>query len=206
MHELWRELGQTMRDLRRGAGWSLRQVEAESGIGRGTLSQIETGRTRPNLRAVDWYEARFQGDGKLHSMLMETRGLVPGLPPSRPQRASIDREDVLRVMRHDPPSGALTVAGDTLAVNWLVRNVGTVPWRDRRVQRLGLHVGPRVLASKPDAPLPDCDPGKTVWVTAKLEVPHHGGSYVAYWRPVDAAGAFVMDPRHLLAVELVVDE
>ena len=61
VRELWLELGANMRALRTAAGLSIRQVEAQSGIGRGTLSQVENGKARASRRLVEWYDAELHG-------------------------------------------------------------------------------------------------------------------------------------------------
>lgn len=203
VRELWGHLSATMRLLRQTAGTSLRTVEAESGVGRGTLSQIETGKARPNRYVVEWYDTAFGGDGMLLTMFAEARGAHGPTHAPTPVAPSYPAGDALEVVTHEPARGALVPCGSTVSVSWVVRNAGSVPWRDRRVARLGARAGIRLLSSRADDPLPDCDPGESVTLTIDVGVPAAAATYVAYWQVVDAVGDAVLPVDFALSVELV---
>lgn len=185
---LWIELGESMRALRVGTGTSLRQAEAASGRGRGTLSQVENAKARPGRELVEWYDSAFAGDGLLLSIYAEARGAHGPQRRDGPEPFSPVPGDRLRIEAALLAAGQLVRPGELIAAGWTVANLGTVPWHGRRLQRVGAHSAPRLLASAASIPVPDCGPGDRVQVRSVLEVPDVTGTFAAYWQFMDAAG------------------
>jgi Ig-like domain-containing protein/helix-turn-helix protein len=196
--EIWRELGATMRDLRRSAGRSLRDIERDSGIGRGTLSQIETGKARASRKAVDWYDGRLGGNGLLTSMYGEARGAHRHEPTGDPSEPAVQDGDAFDVVACTLPLGAVVAAGTRLQVTWTVANAGEVHWRGRRLARVGTHRAVRLIASEPWVELPDCAAGERAEARVSIAVPELPGTLAAYWQIVDDRGRPCFRPPSLI--------
>ncbi|GAB2482724.1 NBR1-Ig-like domain-containing protein [Jatrophihabitans fulvus] len=199
---LWQQIGSDMRRLRRAAGVSLRQVEDRSGYRRGTLSLIETGRSRPNRGIVEYYDEHFGGDGLLLSLYAEARGARGSSAGERPERRVPG--DAMRVEPGSLPFGQLVGPGEPLASAWTLHNAGTVAWADRVLQRVGAPTARFVIESARAVPLPGCPPGESVRVEVPFTAPASEGSFAAYWQMAGADGstALALDPR--LSVLVVV--
>ena len=192
-----------MRALRESAGVSLRQAEARSGWGRGTLSQVENGKARPSRALVEWYEAAFDADGLLLSTYAEARGAHrlerrPVLP------LHITAGDAFDCANPLLPSGALVRAGQPVTLGWTLRNTGTVAWVGRRLRRVGAHAAAQLLTSAPAVELADCPPGGAVDARIEVKAPTAPGTLVAYWQIVDADGRPCFPMSRLLCSLLVV--
>lgn len=185
---LWAELGASMRLLRQNAGRSLRQVEAASGWGRGTLSQVENGKARPSRGLVEWYDAVLGGDHVLLSIYAEARGAHGPSAPGRPADLRIIDGDALAVDRPLLPFGVAVPVGSTVTAGWTLVNAGTVDWAQRRLGRVGAHAAARLLASAPAVPIPHCAAGDRVQLNVEIKVPLLPGTFAAYWQVLDAEG------------------
>ena len=207
VHELWSELSATMRSLRESSGMSLREVERCSGRGRGNLSQVETGKARPNRALVEWYDDTFRGDWLLLGLYFEARTGHSGAGrPGTTRPGPLDRAgaDEFEVTEAVVPQGALVAPETTGEIGWSLANIGTVDWSGRSMLRVGAPAGPRLLASPVASDVPDCRSGAKVDVRIPLRTPPAEGTCVAYWQMVTAAGAscFAADPY--FCVQLVV--
>jgi transcriptional regulator with XRE-family HTH domain len=200
VRELWAELSASMRILRVNAGMSLRQAELASGRGRGTLSQIENGKARPGRDIVEWYEATFQGDGLLVSLYSEARGIRGPRERIRPATADAEPGDSLQVARSLLADGELVRPGADVTAGWTLVNAGTVPWRSRRLQRVGALAAARLISSGPYAAIPDCVPGGHVPVEVAITIPSMAGTFAAHWVVTDETGRSCYQPPELLRV------
>jgi transcriptional regulator with XRE-family HTH domain len=188
--DLWGELGTTMRAVRQGAGRSLRQVERESGWGRGTLSQIETGKGRPSRAQVEWYDRNLGGDGLLISIYAEARGAHRTEVSREVERAgeAIVDGDAFAIRRSLRALGEAAQVGTQLEVGWTLGNTGEVDWRGRCLTRVGAPSAPRLITSAPSVPLADCAPGDEIEVSLDVVIPALPGTLAAYWQITDSAG------------------
>ena len=181
-HSLWRELGGNMRALRLARGLSLRQIEANSGWRRGTLSLAENGKARPGWELVRWYDTTLGADGLLTSMYLEARSAIPeGGRGSRIRAARAEPGDAAVAAMTEPVLGELVEPGGELKIVWTVTNTGSVRWRDRRLLRIGAPAGTHLVHSAAEHPLPDLEPGDTVEGILMVRVPQVAGTYAAYW-------------------------
>jgi transcriptional regulator with XRE-family HTH domain len=204
--ELWRELGATMQRVRKAHGLSLRQVEAMSGWGRGTLSQVENGKGRPSRGLVEWYEATLHTDGLLVALYIEARAAHSVRPGRRLSVAEHHVDgDAMIVVATNAPSGLRVEVDERLSIGWTIENCGDVPWRGRQLRRIGAYAGARLLSSAPTADVPDTAPGQTAAVIIPAVAPRGAGTAVAYWRMVDNAGRYCFPIKEMLALTLVVD-
>lgn len=191
-----------MRVLRESAGVSLRQAEARSGWGRGTLSQVENGKARPSRALVEWYETAFDADGLLLSAYAEARGAHRNERPVLP--AHITEGDAFDCADPLLPTGALVRAGQAVTLGWTLRNTGTVAWVGRRLRRVGAHAAAQLLISPPAVDLGDCPPGGAVDARIEVTAPSTPGTLVAYWQIVDPEGRPCFPISHLVSSLLVV--
>ena len=60
--------------------------------------------------------------------------------------------------------------GEVFNVSWTIRNVGTVPWVGRRLERQGPLVGPGLIASPRYVPIPDAEPSTEATILATLKI------------------------------------
>jgi transcriptional regulator with XRE-family HTH domain len=201
--ELWAELGATMRALRLRAGESLRSVERESGWGRGTLSQLENGRARPNRDQVEWYDTKLGGDGLLLAMYVEAR-TARSTPQQRPRGAAAVPGDAFEVVSSVLASGITVWPGADVDAGWTLRNSGTHAWSGRSVARVGAPTALRLISSAAAVPVPPCAPGESVDVRFTITVPDASGTLAAYWHVVDGEGRPCFAPPSLLSVTVLV--
>jgi hypothetical protein len=197
-----------MRRLREASGESLRQVEALGRWVRGTLSQVENGKARPSLDLVEFYDSRYGGDGLLVSMFIDANashaaGLATGVLPARPLRNCLPG-DAVEVVAQTPAQGVLLGAGAALDVVWTLRNSGVLPWRGRKLARVGAAAGPRLLASGRATALPDVGSGDTVTVAVRVTAPVEHGTVAAHWAMTHGDGSFCFSENELLSVTVVV--
>lgn len=192
-----------MRALRESAGVSLRQAEARSGWGRGTLSQVENGKARPSRTLVEWYEQAFDADGLLLSTYAEARGAHRSEYRDSPAPHVLDG-DAFECANPLLPVGALVRAGRTVTVGWTLHNTGTVSWTGRQLRRVGAHAAAQLLGSPRAVDLPDCPPSGTVDARIEVTAPATPGTLAAYWQIVDARSRPCFPIAHLLCTVLVV--
>ena len=202
---VWDVLGASMRQLRTNANVSLRAVEASTGWGRGVLSQMETAKARPRREIVEWYDARFGGDGLLVSLFAEARGAHGVMSAARTPAELAIRNDHLRVEWASLPYGERVAPAGTLTVQWRLRNCGLVAWRDRSLRRVGAVAADHLLSSPASVPLPDAQPGAAVVARVPIGVPAVAGTFAAYWEVTDRRGRRCFGRDELLAVTVVAD-
>ena len=201
--ELWAELGATMRALRQRAGESLRSVERASGWGRGTLSQLENGRARPNRDQVDWYDSKLGGDGLLLAMYVEAR-TARSTVSERPRGAAALPGDAFEVVSAVLASGVTAWPGAEVDAGWTLRNSGTHVWSGRALARVGAPTALRLISSAAAVAIPPCEPGESVDVRFPITVPDASGTLAAYWHIVDHEGRPCFAPPALLSITLLV--
>ena len=56
-------------------------------------------------------------------------------------------DDAATFVSETPPDGISIGFGEKFVKQWIIRNSGTVPWRGRRVRRIGPVTGPWTLTS-----------------------------------------------------------
>jgi Ig-like domain from next to BRCA1 gene len=70
------------------------------------------------------------------------------------------------------PHGTLMTPGLLFVKTWQIRNVGTVPWRARRLERQGPLTGPGLIMSfSRSVEIPDTEPGETAEIQVPLRHP-----------------------------------
>jgi hypothetical protein len=104
------------------------------------------------------------------------------------------------------PDGAKVVVNSRFAKTWEIRNIGTVVWKDRYIQRQGLNDGPGRLKSPFRVRIPYTKPGQTCRVTVRLTAPPLPGSCYAEWKMVDHEGRVLLPNQKAVYVAVDVVE
>jgi hypothetical protein len=180
-------------------------VEKASGWRRGTLSQVETGKAKPNGTLVEYYDENFDAAGLLLSLFAEAHavharvGAVKNYPGER-----FEPGDDMKVLQLDQPRGSLVTAGAPLRVVCHIVNAGVRGWQGRKLRRVGAVAGTRLIVSAPSVPIPDTAPGDTAEAVIELLAPQEPGSVIAYWRMMHADGHYAFPVSESVSVQLVV--
>jgi hypothetical protein len=106
------------------------------------------------------------------------------------------------------PDGTIMTAGERFTKIWQIRNVGTVPWKGRCLERVGLCKGIALIHSKRRVPIPNTLPGELVDIAVELQAPYVATDTRAMWKMVDSQGHFCFPDRYNcgLMVEISVIE
>lgn len=115
-----------------------------------------------------------------------------------------DRSQFVRDMT--VPDGSVVFVNQTFVKIWEIANVGSVPWRNRFLLRLGPPDAPARLKSAERTPMPDTEPGERCQIAVELTAPRFPGSCYAEWKMVDAAGVFVLPNQYPVYVSVDVRE
>lgn len=201
-------LGWTMRQLRRVAGWSGSKTAQEFGVSASHISRVEHGTSKPTRALVQFYEEQFEADGMLLSLFEvaehageQDRRRAGG---HRPRLVRAIEGDATAFVDDNIPHGTVMAPGILFAKTWRVRNAGTVPWRDRRLERQGPLTGPGLITSPRFVPIPDTEPGEIAEITAPLKAPGYDCSSIAYFKMVDDKGFLCFPDLHQLGLDVLV--
>ncbi len=197
-----------MRKLRMAAGWNITQTAKAIGCHPSRLSRIEHQGAKPSRDIVNYYEETFDGHGLLLSLFEvadsaqeQKRRRAGGHRPRRARRAE---GDATAFVSQSIPHGQLMMPGQPFEASWTIRNVGTVPWRGRQLERQGPLNGPGLIVSDRYIPIADADPGQTVGVTAALRAPGYDCTSIAYFKMVTADGFLCFPDVHQLGLDVLV--
>ena len=201
-------LGWTMRKLRQVAGWTESRTAKEFGCSVSHISRVEHGTSKPSRALVQFYEHTFVGDGMLHSLFEvaehaaeQDRRRAGG---HRPRRVRAVEGDATAFVDDTIPHGTLMAPGLLFVKTWRIRNVGTVAWRGRRLERQGPLTGPGLITSPRFAPVPDTEPGDVAEIQAVLKAPGHDCTSIAYFKMVDENGFLCYPDHHQLGLDVLV--
>jgi transcriptional regulator with XRE-family HTH domain len=198
-----------MRKLRQVAGWSATRTAKEFGCHVSHISRVERGQT-PSRELVQFYEDTFDADGLLLSLFEvvthageQKRRRAGGHPPKQLVRAI--EGDATAFVDDTIPHGTLMTPGLVFVKTWRIRNVGTVPWRARRLERQGPLTGPGLITSPIRyVEIPDTEPGEIAEIDALLKAPGYDGSCIAYFKMVDHEGFLCFPDEHQLGLDVLV--
>ena len=189
-----------MRTLREARGYSLRRMENEGPWTRGTMSQVENGRTKPSSALVHWYESVLDSDGLLLTLYADARVGLDGSPVRRP---SAGKPAAFRVLDSSPPSGFLLAPGERTQACWTIGNEDAETWTGWSVERLGGSVGTWLIGGPDRVALPVLAPGASTEVCFEVTAPTRPGSTIAYWMLLDSDGLVRSTGAHLSLLLLV---
>ncbi|MHB8059387.1 MAG: NBR1-Ig-like domain-containing protein [Gaiellaceae bacterium] len=197
-----------MQKLRIVDGATVRQIAAEFGCSPSHISRVERGDTKPSRALVQFYEERFEADGMLNSLFEvvehgaeQKRRRAAGRPA---RRVKAIEGDATAFVDESVPQGTLMAPGEIFVKTWRIRNVGSVPWRERRLERQGPLTGPGLITSPRYVPIPDAEPGETVEIGAFMKAPTYDATSIAYFKMVDSDGDLCFPDVHQSGLDVLV--
>jgi transcriptional regulator with XRE-family HTH domain len=200
-------LGWTMRRFREVAGWTASRTAKEYGCHASHVSRVEHGAAKPSRELVGFYDERFEADGLLLSLFEvaeynaeQNRRRFGG---RHPRRIRAVEGDAVAFVADTIPHGTLVSPSLPLVKTWQIRNVGSVPWRGRRLERQGPLTGPGLITSPRHVPIDDAEPGEVVEISVPLIAPSHDCSSIAYFKMVDEDGFLCFPDEHQLGLDVL---
>lgn len=198
-------LGWTLRKLRQAAGWNISKTANAFGCSASHISRVEHG-AKPSRELVQFYDDTFDGDG-LPLSLFEAADYAPEQrrrSGRRPRRGRGVEGDAVAFVYQSVPHGQLMKPGQRFPAVWRIRNVGTVPWRSRRLERQGPLNGPGLIVSPRFIPVPDTDPGEEAEIMVPLRAPGYDCTSIAYFKMVDERGFLCFPEDHQLGLDVLI--
>ena len=201
-------LAWSMQKLRLVHGWTGKQLAEAYGCAPAHISRVEQGRIKPSRMLMLFYEEVFEAEGLLTSQFevavqadeQERRrwgGKRPKLYQATPGDASAFLGDTV-------PHGTRMKPGEVFEKTWQVRNVGTVAWKGRRLERQGPQTGPGLITSERFVDVPDTGPGEVAEIAALLKAPTYDCASIAYFKQVDADGKLCFPDNYQLGLDVLV--
>jgi len=201
-------LGWTMQKLRLVHDVTVRATAAEFGCSPSHISRVERGDTKPSRALVQFYEERFEADGLLNSLFEvaehadeQHRQRFGG---HRPRRVRAISGDATAFVDDTVPHGTRMQPGEIFLKTWRVRNVGIVPWLNRRLERQGPLTGPGLITSMKYLSIPDAAPGEVTEIEGLLKAPGYDCTSIAYFKMVDEIGLLCFPDEHQLGLDVLV--
>lgn len=202
------ELGWAMQKFRQVHGLGLREVAREFGCSASHVSRVERGDGRPSRALVAFYEERFGAEG----LLLSLHEVVAHAAEQKRQREKLAGRrqprriagDATAYVDETVPHGTLMHPGEIFEKTWIIRNVGTVTWHGRRLERQGPITGPGLITSPRYIPIDDTRAGETVRIQTLLKAPTYDCSSIAYFKMVDADGLLSFPDEHQLGLDVLV--
>lgn len=185
-------LGWTMREMRHSCGWGVTRTAVAFGCSASHITRVELGQARPSRDLTEFYEHEFEGEGLLPAMMevVETHAEHQRrrVAQSGGRASCALAGDAAEFVDRRFALGTLFVPGERFSEAWRIRNAGSVPWRDRQIERQGPRAGPGLIGSERRYTIPDTSPGDTATIEARLAAPAYDCSTVAYFKMVNAVG------------------
>jgi transcriptional regulator with XRE-family HTH domain len=203
-------VGAMLHGLREQAGMTQAQVASEIGIDPSLISRVERGSRPASDRIIRYYAERFGAADLLASLVDIAREADRDrqrrrnpLLIARQARYPVEGDESTFVSE-TPPDGSTVPCGTTFTKTWTIRNSGSVPWRGRRVRRIGPTTGPWTLASERFSPVPDTEPGESVSISVELHTPQMETAAVAQWKMVDGDGLLYFPTKYSVGLAVYV--
>lgn len=189
--------GATVHEIARGFGCSASHI-----------SRVERGDTKPSRALVQFYEERFEADGLLNSLFEvaehageQNRQRAGG---HRPRRIRAEEGDATAFVDDTIPHGTRMQPGELFVKTWRVRNVGTVSWIGRQLERQGPLTGPGLITSMRHVPIPDTQPGAIAEIEAPLKAPTYDCTSIAYFKMVSSSGQLSFPDEHQIGLDVLI--
>jgi hypothetical protein len=173
---------------------------------------VEHGTAKPSRELVQLYEEQFEADGMLLSLfeVVEHAG-EQGRRRSGGHRSVLvqaEPGDASTFVGDTIPHGTLLSPGEWFEKQWRIRNSGSVPWVERKLERQGPLTGPGLITSERYVPVPDTRPGKVAIITATLRAPSYDCTSIAYLKMVqtldDGSVALCFPEDYQLGLDVLV--
>ncbi len=196
-----------MQKLRLVNHWTGKQAAEAFGCSPSHISRVEQG-SKPSRELVQFYEDTFDADGLLLS-LFEVAEHAPEQERRRaggrrPQLVSAIPDDASTFLGDTIPHGTLMTPSQAFEKTWQVRNSGTVPWKDRRLERQGPLTGPGLITSERYVDIPVTEPDQAVEITTTLKAPTYDCTSIAYFKMVHLDGALCFPDSYQLGLDVLV--
>lgn len=170
------------------------------------MSAAEDGRDIPSEFVVHLLEDTLDTQGLLiaryEAVLMEKRRLrllrvtatTTPSPAANPLDESIFIEETIA-------DGTLMAPGQRFTKTWTLQNVGSVPWRGRRLTRVGIAAGAGLITTPVQVPIPDTEPGEKVIIVVPCVAHFVEGTSIASFKMTDPAGRLYFPDRYFAGVQ-----
>ena len=163
----------------------------------------------PSRSLVIFYDETFEMDGLLMSLYEvaiegdeQDRRRYSGRRP--PPFLSALPGDESTFVGENVPNGKVFAPGQVFEKVWRVRNSGSVPWRNRRLERQGPKTGPGLITSDRYYGIPDTKPGDIAEIPVLLKAPTYDSTSIAFFKMVDVEGHLCFPNRYQLGLEVIV--
>ncbi len=222
-------LSSQLRQSRKATGLGLRAAASLGGCSPGHLSHVEHGRNTPSEPLVVALDIAYGANRLLLSLYEEVlaerrrrsytealsrRGVAPPLlvkpgnqmlwTPPADQALPLDGDESVYEGEVQSPNGILLQRGTWFTKSWQIRNVGTVAWRDRFLQRVGPTAAATLVATDPLVPVPETEPGQSVLLEVRCRAQWVESTSVAHFKMVFADGRLCWPNRYSHGVDLLV--
>ncbi|PPG49570.1 hypothetical protein C5C36_13880 [Rathayibacter sp. AY1G1] len=200
------QFGDELRFWREKRGLSAAELARRIARDRRTVSAAEEGRDIPSELVVLLLEDILDTQGLLiaryESVLMEKRRLrllrVTTTTTPSPAANALDESIFLEETVAD---GTLMAPGQRFTKTWTLQNVGSVPWRDRRLTRVGIASGAGLITTPLQVPITDTDPGEEVVIVVPCVAQYVEGASIASFKMTDPAGRLYFPDRYFVGVQ-----
>lgn len=203
-------VGAMLHGLREQAGVTQAEVAADIPVSQSYISRVERGSRPASDRIIRYYGERFGAPDLLTSLVdiareseRERRHQRNPLLIARQDRYPLEGDEA-KFISEAPPDGSSVPCGAIFTKTWTIRNSGTVPWRGRRLRRIGPTTGPWTLTSARFTPIPDTAPGKTVTISVQIHTPQMETAAVAQWKMVDKDDLLYFPTKYSVGLALYV--
>ena len=197
-----------MRRLRLAHRWSGKRLAEAYGCDPAHISRVEHGQLTPSRMLVLFYEEVFEAPGLLVS---EFEVAITAEEQERrrwgghnPPRYRAVAGDASAFIDDTVPHGTLMTPGQAFEKSWTVKNAGSVPWHDRRLERQGPITGPGLITSERFVSMPPADPGDTIRISTALRAPTYDCASIAYFKQVDTDGHLCFPDNYQLGLDVLV--
>jgi len=195
--------------LRTQAGVTQGKIAADLEIDQSFISMIERGKRPAPDRVIRYYGERFDATDLLLNLVdiarendRQRRKLSP-LLIARQARYPLGG-DKATFVAEEPPDGTMIACGARFTKRWMIRNSGTVPWRGRRLRRIGPTTGPWTLTSPRFTSVADAGPGEEIAISVELKSPQMETAAYAQWKMVDDDDLLYFPDRYSVGLGLYV--
>lgn len=200
------QFGDELRYWRELRGLTVAELAKLVGRDRRTVSSAEDRGDVPSELVVHLLEEALGSEGLLiaryEAVLMEKRRLrlLRATTSSTPS-PDADPDDASVFIRETIADGTLMTPGQRFTKTWTIRNAGTVPWRDRRLTRVGIAAGSGLITTPIQVPASDTDPGEEVTIAVPCVAHFVEGTSNAAFKMTDPAGRLYFPDRYFVGLQ-----
>lgn len=113
---------------------------------------------------------------------------TPPAPARSASAALVPGDDVAFVADLTIPDGTTVRVNERFIKTWEIQNVGSIPWHNRYLQRLGPATGQGLCTSPTRVSVPATNPGQKAEISVAFAAPDLPGSCRVDWKMVDSDG------------------